>query len=363
MRIKRFFAAALAATAIVSFVSCDTDLSSTKEESRTVMTVDGYEVPYEMYRYAAMMHLRDKATAILSASDDAAAKEIVSSKDSEKIIKAAVEKLNDEEKKTIKKEVEAASLETVVNTYSIFKAAKAEGIDPFGEMINELCDMEMEKIRATYKDDEEYLDTIKLFYMNHSVYSMLTRYEIVFNELYEAYVKKGLIATSDEAVIEHMTGKDAARAKQILISFEKHSEDEAYSIAAEVKAEVDAVISEDGVADEAKFDAITDKHGEDLYTFKNRDGYYICRGYSDKDFENAVFALEVGHVSDIVRTSAGYSIILRAEIEKDYIEKNLNAMREVCVGGIYRTMLDEISANAEAKTNDEFEKIDLFSIK
>ncbi len=363
MIIKRFFAAALAATAIVSFASCDTDLSSTAEESRTVMTVDGYDVPYEMYRYAAMMHLRDKATMILSESEDDNAKEIVSSKDTEKIINAALEMLGDEEKEDLRKDVADASLETVINTYSIFKAAKAEGIDPFGDMINDMTDMKMEEIRAGYADDQEYLDTIKLFYMNHSVYSMLTRYEIVFNELYEAYVKKGLIDISDEGVIEHMMGSDAARAKQILVAFEKHSEDEAYAIAEKIKTEVDAIVSADGIADEAMFDALTDKYGEDLYTFKNRDGYYICRGYSDKAFEEATFSLEVGHISDIVRTSAGYSIILRAEIEKSYIEKNLSAMREVCVGGIYRTKLDEFSADAEVKTNDEFKKIDIFSIK
>lgn len=363
MIIKRIFSAALAAVAIVSFVSCDTDLSSTDEESRTVMTVDGYDVPYEMYRYAAMMHLRDKAVVILSEYGDEASKDIVQSKDYENIISTATEKLDEEGKKALAKEVEDASVETVINTYSILKAAKDEGVDPFGEMVNEMTDMKMEEIRAGYADDEEYLDTIKMFYMNHSVYTMLTRYEIVFNELYEAYVKKGLISTTDEAVIEHMTGDDAARAKQILISFEKHSEDEAYELASEVKKKVDAIVSESGIADETMFDTLTDKHGEDLYTFKNRDGYYICRGYSDKAFEDAVFSLEVGHVSDIVRTSAGYSIILRAEIDQAYIEKNIDAMREVCVGGIYKSMLDEISANAEVKKNDEFKKIDVFSIK
>ena len=74
MIVKRILAAVVAAVTILVFVSCGTDLSSTSEESRTVMTVDGYDVPYEMYRYAAMLTLRDKATAFLiKEGDDGAA--------------------------------------------------------------------------------------------------------------------------------------------------------------------------------------------------------------------------------------------------------------------------------------------------
>jgi len=62
-------------------------------------------------------------------------------------------------------------------------------------------------------------------------------------------------------------------------------------------------------------------------------------------------------------TSSGYSIIMRAEKQESYIEENLDDLRETCLGGIYRSMLDEFSANAEIKTNDEFKEIDIFSVK
>ncbi len=345
--------AAVIASAAVLAVSCGTDLSSTKEESRTVLTVAGYDVPYEMYRYAAGMHLRDRLD--------------VSSADAEKegfSVADATAKLSDNEKKEIADQVKADAIETLTEIYSLFAVAKQEGIDPFGEMINELTDMEMTELRASYEDDEEYVETLALYNMNHSVYTLLTRYEIVSDRLYEKYVKDGKIDRSDEAAIEYMMGDGSARAKQILISFERHSEEEAERLAKEISATVKSqCIAEDGTVDEEKFDELTDKYGEDLFMFKNRDGYYISRGYNDREFEKAVFGMNVGEIADPVRISAGYSIILRAPKDPEYIKENIGTLKEAVLTGIYRGILEEYSADVEIGEAEGFAKIDIYSMK
>lgn len=354
MKLKRMICTAVAVILMLTATACAVDLSSTAEESRTVMTVDGFEVPYEMYRYAAKMHLRDRLAAY-SATETG----VVTNEDGDTDPSA----LPEDERLSIAEEVRKNSLDMIGNVYSLFTAAKKEGIDPFGEMINTLTDMKMEEIRATYENDREYLETIKLFHMTDSVYSILTRYEIVSTQLYEHYVKNGRIDVSDEAVIEYMNGDGCVRVKQILISFERHSEDEAYSIAQQIADEVKTFTAEDGTVDVDKFDELTDKRGEDLFMFKNRDGYYLCRGYADKDFENAAFALDIGKASQPVRVTAGYSIMLRAPKDADYISENVDTLSEACLNGIYQSILDEYSANAEIVTNEEFGKIDLYSIK
>lgn len=378
MLFKRITALTVAAAAAVTVTACSVDLSSTAEESRTVMTVDGWEVPYEMYRYAAMMHLRDQAEIILAdAEKPAETAETVAGEttaadstavtdeplSANEMIAEAVAMLSDEEKTALAEDVEEYSVETIANIYSIFTAAKEKGIDPFGETVNSMTDMEMEEIRATYGSDQDYLDTIKLFFMNDSVYSVLTRYELVFNQLYEIYVRDGVIDTSDEAVIEYMNSDDAVRVKQILISFERHTEEEALRIAGDVHGKLSKYVDENGKVDEDKFDEFTDDYGEDLFMFKNRDGYYIPRGYTDEAFEEAAFALEIGTLSGIVRTSAGYSIMMRAEKDPGFIKEKLDTLKDTCVAGIYRTMLDEFSASAKIEKNDEFARIDIFSMK
>ena len=354
MKFGKQICAVLAAIIMLTATACSVDLSSTAEESRTVMTVDGFEVPFEMYRYAAQMHLRDKLAAYSAAETD-----VVTNESGEPDASA----LPEDDRLKIAEEVQKNSLDMIGNVYSLFTAAKEEGIDPFGEMINSLTDMKMEEIRATYENDREYLETIKQFHMTDSVYSVLTRYEIVSTQLYELYVKNGRINTSDDAVIEYMNGDGCVRVTQILISFERHSEEEAYALAKEVADEVKTFTAEDGTVDADKFDELTDKRGEDLFMFKNRDGYYLCRGYADKAFETAAFGLEIGKASEPVRVTAGYSVMLRAPKDADYIRENIDTLSEACLSGIYQSILDEYSANAEIVTNEEFGKIDLYSMK
>ncbi len=370
--LRRIISAAVALAAAVCLCACSAELGSTEEESRTVMTVDEWEVPYEMYRYAVMMTLRDRVDAIfgnaegdaeIAVSGEDADKASAETEDAAQRISAAVEGMSDGERAELAEYVREHSVETIVNIYSLFTAAKEAGIDPFGEMLDSLTDMKMEELRATYKNDKEYLETIRLFFMNDSVYSVLTRYELVFDRLYELYVKEGKIDTSDEAVIEYMSGDDAVRVKQILISFERHSETEALELAEKVLGELGAYIGEDGLVDPEQFDRLTDSYGEDLYMFKNRDGYYISRGYSDAELETAAFGLEIGEMSGAVRTSAGYSILLRQEKELSYIEDNVSKLKDVCLGGIYRSMLDEYSANADVDLGKGADALDIFSMK
>lgn len=375
--LRRIISVAVAAAVTVCLCACSPELDSTEEESRTVMTVDKWEVPYEMYRYAVMMTLRDRTDVISANAEDEAVSSVTAegsdkssaeaepaeTEDATARISAVVEGLSDKEKAELSDYVNEHSIETIVNIYSLFTAAEEAGIDPFGEMIDSLTDMKMEELRATYKNDREYLETIKLFFMNNSVYSILTRYELVFDQLYELYVKNGEIDTSDEAVISYMNGDDAVRVKQILISFERHSESEALELIEQVSKELSEHTGDDGHIDAEQFDRLTDSYGEDLYMFKNRDGYYISRGYSDKSFETAAFELEIGEMSDIVRTSAGYSILLREEKELSYIEDNVSKLKDTCLGGIYRSMLDEYSANADVKLGEEAEELDVFSMK
>lgn len=362
MKFKRYLSVILAFVMIICAVSCSDALDSTSEESRTVMTINGLEVPYEMYRYAAKMHLRDRVWEIMVESGKAENGKTADSLTDEDI-KSVTDSLSEDERAELKKNVESDSREMLVGIYTIFTAAKEAGEEPFGEEMNDRTDMQMEEIRTPYESDEDYLSDIGRYFMNNNVYSLLTRYELVFNDLYEKYVISGKIDQSDAAVIGFMSGDGAVRAKQILISFDRHSDEEALAIAKEMKAEVDKITSADGVVDEAQFDLLTDKYGEDLYMFKNRDGYYMCRGYYDEAFEEAAFALETGHASDIVRTSTGYSVVLRSEKDPEFIKANVSKLKDSCLAGIYKSMLAGYAEEAKVETNDEYKEIDVFTIE
>lgn len=374
MQKYRICAGIVAAAAVVSMCACSSGMKSSKAELQTVMTVDGIEVPYEMYRYAVMMHLRDRSEFVLAerqseaettdtVSETAESGTTASDKEPREIISDAIEGLSDSEKEAIAAEVRGYSLETVAKIYSIWSVAKECGIDPDSDNIEKMTDMKLEELRATYDSDKDYLSTLKLYFMNNNVYRTLVKYEIIYDEVYEAYLKNGTIAKTEDFAVSYMRADTGARAKQILISFERHNDAEALALAEKVSADVLSHVSSDGTIDEETFDSLCDKYGEDLYTFKNRDGYYLPLGYYDEAFEEAAFALDIGHVSDIVRTSSGYSIVMRCEKDDSYITENASKLVDTCVTGAFNVILRDAAESAEIVTNDAFDKIDIFNIK
>lgn len=70
------------------------------------------------------------------------------------------------------------------------------------------------------------------------------------------------------------------------------------------------------------FTALIQEYGEDPYMAEHpEEGYYIAQGDTgDTTFENALFALEVGQISDVVTTTSGFFIFKRLPIEEDYLD-------------------------------------------
>lgn len=98
-------------------------------------------------------------------------------------------------------------------------------------------------------------------------------------------------------------------------------------------AEVETVEDQDALyakAEEAHARAVagedfTDlilEYGDDTYMAKNpEDGYYLAQGDSGSDvIDEALFALEVGEISDIVTTTNGFYIYKRLPIGEDYLD-------------------------------------------
>ncbi len=344
---KRVLCLIITAVLLVScLASCkkDTDLSSTDEESRTVLTVDGYDVPYEMLRYAVMMHLYETASAAVGEADEDT--ELYS------VINTYLETLDPAGKEAAFEEAYENSVTTLKKIYSLWSLAAEVGVDPDGEMIATMVDAEMENIRAGYKNDADYKKKIGRFFMNDSVYTVLTKYEVLFEEVYEVSLSEKKIPSDDESILRYLLGDDTVRVKQILISFERHSETEAEAMARDVHTLLEGKLNSDGTVDQDYFDTLTDSMGEDLFMFKNRDGYYMPRGYDDRAFEAAAFATPVGGLSDVTRVNAGYTVLTRVEKDEDYIKANLSTLRDAVISGQYLIMTDTAAEDAVCEEKD-----------
>lgn len=309
----------------LSLSSC-TVLSSTAREKEIVLTVGEYEVPYELYYYLS-------------------------------------ENLKADNEDISEKELEEKVFEMIGEMYAVFSLAEDYGIsyddEYIGSQVEDAVSLAIEECGS--KDD--YKKALKESYMNDSVYRFLEKHSRTADELLSAIISSGKYPTDDEGIAALASSDEFICVKQILVMSEnsvthgedmyfvpgeEHTEKEAQEIAE--KAREKAVSGED-------FDSLVKEYGESLYMFNNTDGYYVCRGMWEKENEEAVFSLEVGEVSPVVKSSSGYSVFLRCEKSDSYIKNNVDKIADDYYSAQYNILLEKRIDSLEIKKTEAYESI------
>ncbi|MBQ8513098.1 MAG: peptidylprolyl isomerase [Clostridia bacterium] len=327
---KKTVTAILLAALLTSLTACGNEkkiLESSKEEKTAVMTVDGHEVPMELYRYLALqykasyggsdnpdMWLGDSGAALLA-------------------------ELNED--------VE----ESVIRLYTTISLCEDYGIKPDDAYIEDAVEITMDEIYEGYGYDyEAYAESIAAYNMNDSVYRFLMRNDILAEELMAKMIANGELPSGDDTLKSILMGDELIRVKQILVNDTTLTEEENRQLAEEALSR--AVAGED-------FDRLVNKYGDDWQMFNNTDGYYVSRGMFDKAFEEAAFALDIGEISMIVETEAGLSIIQRLEKDAGYIEKHFDTLADDYLRGLYNIILEK---HEDTLTAEKLPKLDDYTI-
>ncbi|MBE6587176.1 MAG: hypothetical protein E7647_02030 [Ruminococcaceae bacterium] len=311
-------------TVFLSFASCST-LSSSAEERKTVLTVGEYEVPYELYYYVTNNLRKD---------------------------------LPEADEKTI----EAEAFEMIREIYAVFSLAEDFGIDGDDKYIASIVDDAVKLAIEECGGKKEYKEALAEIHMNDSVFRLLKRHSQTAEELLSAIINSGKYPTDENALKNLVSGDEFIRVKQILImsessvssaddtfysTGEEHTDEEALEIAERVREK--ALAGED-------FDSLVNEFGESLYMFNNTDGYYVCRGMWEKENEDAVFALEVGEISEVIKSPSGYSVFLRCDKSDSYIDSKIEDIADDYYKAQYNLLLKERIEKLTVEKTDAFEK-------
>lgn len=107
---------------------------------------------------------------------------------------------------------------------------------------------------------------------------------------------------------------------------------------------------------EALFAQLADEYSEDTGRASYPDGYVFTSGQMDAAFESAAMALEPGQISDIVESSYGYHIILR----KDLVERLDAAPEEKAdiAKAHLESVLDLMVENAQVTSSEKLSGIE-----
>ncbi len=332
--VTRFAAGAALCAVLLSATACGDDkkiLESTKEDQTVVMTVNGHDVPLELYRYVALNY-----------------------KNTYESGKTADIWLG-EEGTALMAELNADVEQSLVNLYATLAMCEEYGISADDAYITDSLDIMMDAIYEEYEYDyEAYAAAIAQYNMNDSVYRFIMRNDLLAEELLNAMIDRGEIST-DAADLQAVFDSDEfIRVKQILVSSENGS------TAEENLARANELL--DMVNSGADFDTVVQEHGEDLFMFNNDDGYYFAKGRLNKSFEDAAFELAVGEVSGIVETTAGYSIIKRYEKDPAYIEENFDDLCNDYIEGLYNMAVEAYADGLTVTATDNLKNYSIFNL-
>lgn len=326
MNKRRIISLFLCVVMIALSLSSCTVLSSTSREKEIVLTVGEYEVPYELYYYLS-------------------------------------ENLKADNKEISDKELEEKVFEMIGEMYAVFSLAEDYGISYDDEYISSMVDDAVSLAIEECGSKGDYKKELEESYMNDSVFRFLEKHSRTADELLSAMIGSGKYPTDDDGIIALAASDEFICVKQILVmsedsvsrgedmyfsTGEKHTEKEAQEIAE--KAHEKAVAGED-------FDTLVKEYGESLYMFNNTDGYYVCRGMWEKENENAVFALDIGEISPVVKSSSGYSVFLRCEKSDSYIKNNVDKIADDYYSAQYNILLEKRIDSLEIEKTEAYESI------
>lgn len=259
-------------------------------DETVVMTLGDYEIPYSEYRYYYINYVRQF---IAYYGADYA------------------------ENSQLAQMFEEYLTEGVKMNKLVAEAAKSCGVGLTREELEQTVFAVYDNLQAQLgcQSEEELWSFLDEYYA-------VTPYCLVYIEqIYQTYLKLydrfyGIDGERSEEIrrktLDDMAKNDIVRAKHILLSFPENAEGDAAS--EEQVYEQALAIYEKAKAGE-DFDALIEEYGEDPGMSTYPAGYYFGKGEMVEPFEDAVYALEIGEISEPVRTTYGYHIILRLPLD------------------------------------------------
>ena len=261
-----------------------------------------------------------------------------------------------EEGKTFKDVMMENALESAAFYTLIPEIAKKEGLALTEEQKNFLED--------DIKKSQEELGSREM--LDHVLWMQMTTEEqhrrmYESAKLYEALQTKffgeGAEKYPSDQQVKEFADKElgAYRAKHILIATKDPATGKAFDEATvkEKKALADDLLTQIRAAEDpaAKFDELMKKHSDDPGLATAPNGYDAVKGDMVPEFEKAAMALEVGQISDVVKSDFGYHIIMRLPVD-------LKSLRQELIYTEMEKLSDQWMEEAGVKKTKDMDKID-----
>lgn len=316
-------------------------IKSTEQEAKVIGTVGKYEVRYEELRYLVLNFKYDMA------------------------LKYGEDIWTDPAKaESYKDELWARVSEKMVSDYYAVQAMADYYYVGGGSalMMNEkpILDAVQETVELTVDECgsvRKYKELLASQYLTDNLYRFYNAAEECATELFYILVRDlGEIESSDEYIDAYFKSDDFIRTNHIFLS----------GATEENLAKANSLRDQLAASDNKEMEMIMLKgiHCAD-YTMTTTHGKYFARYTSDygEEYELAAFDLNKNELSDVVCTDDGYYIILRLELEEDYIKQNYDDFKDDVLGSEFNKILASYKENLEFTLNDYGKSINILEIE
>ena len=282
-----------------------------KGDTTVLMTVGGAEVTHELYRFICL-----KNAAILASGQE----DYFTGKDAD----AHLQELQS----AVDRELRLYfAVETLAKRYEV--TLSKEDVD--------LIKDEIKETKKQSQSKKEYYDGLEKLFMSENVFfEQAKNYYLERNLFYFVKDEKnGVILLSDDQLRKDVAEHFFA-AGQILLTGEG-----AEALAESLKKQL-----EDG----ADFYALALEHSKDSI----KDVRYFTYGEMQPYFEQAVKELQIGQVSEVIKSDLGWHLIKREQPDMDYVEKNLEIFRDTDLVRLYNEMLAKEAESLKIVCTDAY---------
>jgi parvulin-like peptidyl-prolyl isomerase len=200
------------------------------------------------------------------------------------------------------------------------------------------------EVKKRFKTEQAFKKELKKLNITEEKFKEKITNQLLIMDLIDKEIRSKVEPPSDEAAkkyyVQHedeMIEPDAVRIRHILIKTDKKNakkNKEALKKIKTIKAKLD---KKKGL----NFADLAKKYSEDVLTAKRGgDIGLFMKGQMSKEFENAAFKLNVGQISDIVKTKHGYHI-LRCEEKRLAQKKSFEEVKNYIKQYLYQKEIDE----------------------
>lgn len=284
---KKALAILLMAGILFSFAACGEPEYAHGSE-KTVLKLGDHKISEEMYRYF-----------LLNTMDEMA--------DGDKMFFEGA----DREEKI--KELEEKTLDCLKEYYAVVDLAKKSKISLTDKEKDSLHSA-MESTKAEFEDEASYKAALEESYLSEYVAYCLYYNEALYSVLYDVMSQSGsYFSTKSEDILKYAK-ENFYFCRQFVVSTEDTEGDtEAKDKAESIRARL--------LAGEAPADILADYEQDDKVA-----GAYYCFADSEDYLaldEAAVMKMKAGEISEIREDGYGFHIIMRLEVDGEYLEDNL----------------------------------------